>query len=480
VGLIPPPPLTARLTVERRGSEPGRSRYRVRLPAAHLPVTAIDVVVPGDVHVFRQASVRESRFSGMSLQSAELGRARLTQVARDGVVAGAMRIAIQPPSEPEIDLVIEDGANPPLDVTGVAIVFEELPWIYFEAPGGTVTARYGNASAVRPSYDLEAVRDTVRIESVKDAQWGEPRRLQRAGETASAPPPLPDTGAALDSNLFRVRRAIPDGPAGLVALSLDVDALARSRGPDAQFADVRIIDNANHQVPYVIEQRDEPLAVPVSLERRDPDAATAAGPAGRARSTYVVRLPYGDLRRGAQLVIDTPARVFQRAVEVSVERPPDRYHRTVWHDVVAATTWSHADADEAASALVLPLTRIDSQELWLSIDEGDNTPLPLAGARLLFPSYRLRFYRRPDTSLTLAYGRDDLSAPRYDLALLAPQVLGVEAQELAAAPAAPGTSGTRAEFISHRTFWIFLSSAVLVLLGLIVRLAKKEDAPPRP
>ena len=478
-GLIPPPPLTARLAVERRSSEPGRSRYRVKLPGAHLPVTAIDVIVPGGVHVFRQASVRESRFSGMDVQSAELGRARLTQVARDGVVAGAMRIAIQPPLEPEIDLVIEDGSNPPLDVSGVSIVFDELPWIYFEAPAGPLTARYGNPSAIRPSYDLEAVRDTVHIKSVKDAQWGAPRRLEPAAETAPAPAPIPDTGASLDSSLFRVRRAIPDGPPGLVALSLDVDALARSRGPDAQFADVRIIDNANRQVPYVIERRDEPLTVPVSLERRDPGAAAPPAQAGRARSTYLIRLPYNDLRRGAQLVIDTPSRVFQRAVELSVERRPDRYHRAEWHDVIAATTWSHVDANETASVLVLPLTRLDSQELWLSIDEGDNSALPLAGARLLFPSYRLRFYRRPDTSLTLAYGRDDLAAPRYDLALLAPQVLGVEAQELGAVPAAAGAAGTRADFISHRTFWVFLSSAVLVLLGLIVRLAKKEDAPAR-
>ena len=35
-GKIPPPPLTARVEVERRGSEPGRSRYRVKLPAPRL------------------------------------------------------------------------------------------------------------------------------------------------------------------------------------------------------------------------------------------------------------------------------------------------------------------------------------------------------------------------------------------------------------------------------------------------------------
>jgi hypothetical protein len=478
-GVVPPPPLTARLAAERRGSEPGRSRYRVKLPAAHLPITAIDVIVPPDVHVFRQAFVRESRLSGMNVQPADLGRARLTQVAHDGVVAGAMRIPIEPPAEPEIDLVIEDGNNPPLTVSGVSIVLDELPWIYFEAPGGPVTARYGNPSATPPSFDLEAVRNGVHIEAVADASWGAPRRLVSSSENTAARPAVPEAGPVLDPNLFTVRRAIPDGPAGLVALLVDADALSHSRGPAGQFADLRIIDDSNRQVPYVTERRDEPLELPVTIENRDPAVPETASAAGRVRSEYLVRLPYTDLP-SAQLVIETSSRVFQRAVELWIARPPDRNHRAPWRDIMASTTWSHVENDEAASALILPLPRVGGTEVWLSINEGDNSALPLQGARLLLPSYRLRFYRRPGAVLRLVYGRSDLAAPRYDLALLAPQVLGVEAQELTAAPATGGDVAARGEFISRRTFWFFLSTAVLVLLGLIVRLARKEDvAPPQ-
>jgi hypothetical protein len=476
--LIPPPPLTARVPVERRASEPGRSRYRVRLPAANLPITAIDVIVAADAHVFRPAFVRESRLSGLNLRAVDLGRGRLTQVARDGVVAGAMRIPIESPSEPEIDVVIEDGNNPPLQVDAVSLVFDALPWIYFEAPGESLTAKYGDPTAAAPSYDLEAVRTRIQIDSVSDAAWGPPRRITPTTDGSSAAAPLPDIGAALDADLFRVQRKIPDGPAGLVALSLDASVIAESRGPDGQFADVRIIDEANRQVPYVLERRDEPLSIPVSLEPHDPLVAAPSSAAGRARSTYFIRLPYTGLPE-AHLVLETSAQVFRRGVELSVERPADRNHRARWLAPIAATTWSHVDSEEAASALMLPLPRLDTTEAWLSIDEGDNTPLPLTGARLLLPSYRLRFYRRPGASLRLAYGRDDLAAPRYDLALLAPRVLGVEAQEVAPGPAIGGRAATAAEFISRRTFWVFLSTAVLVLVGLIVRLARKEDASPQ-
>lgn len=476
-GTVPPPPLTVRLAAEPRGSEPGRSRYRVKLPAPHLPITAVDVIVPPDVHVFRQAAIRESRLAGLDVQPADLGRARLTQVAHDGVVAGAMRIAIEAPSEPEISLVIEDGSNPPLDVRGVAIVFDDLPWIYFEAPGGPVVARFGNPSAAAPSYDLEAVRSGVRIETVAGASWGTPRRITSPADTTAAVP-IPDTGPFLDPNLFTVRRAIPGGPPGLVALIVDADALAHSRGPTGQFADLRIVDDSNRQVPYVIERRDEPLEMAVSIERRDRGLSERSSDAPRTRSDYLVRLPYKDLP-SAQLVIETSARLFQRAVELSVERLADRTHRAAWREVIATTAWSHLERDEAASALVLSLPQVEG-DVWLSIDEGDNSALPLTGARLLLPSYRVRFYRRPEAALRLVYGRSDLAAPRYDLALLAPQVLGVEAQELSAAPAPPDAARARAEFISRRTFWIFLSTAVLVLLGLIVRLARKEGSPSRP
>src|SRR6185369_7712460 len=54
--VIPPPPLTTPLTFERRPSEPGRGQFRVRLPAARLPIVALDVDIAG-TRVLRQATV---------------------------------------------------------------------------------------------------------------------------------------------------------------------------------------------------------------------------------------------------------------------------------------------------------------------------------------------------------------------------------------------------------------------------------------
>ncbi len=473
-GMVPPPSLTVRLAAERRPSEPGRSRYRVTLPAARLPIVALDVIIAGGGHVFRQATVSESRLSGMDLQPAELGRARLVQIVRDGSSAGALRIPIASPVEAELDLVIDDGANAPLDVSGVTAVFTELPWIYFEAPAGPIVARYGNPSAARPVYDLEAIRDSVNIASVTDASWGEVRPIVEREHTAPpTPAPLPVTGSVVDVDLFAFRRTIPDGPAGLAALILDAGALAHSRGPDARFADVRILDASNRQVPYVVERRDEPIAIQLSVETAEPDVTQRGSPARPNRSSYRLRLPYANLP-SSRLVIETSARVFQRGLQLAIVRPPDRHRRDAGLDIIAATSWAHVDRDEAAPVLLLPVGQVDTTELWLSIDEGDNSALPITGVRLLLPSYRLRFYHPARSALRLVYGRSDLPAPQYDLALLAPQVMGVEAREVTAAAETGSERGPGQALISPRGFWVFLSLAVLVLIGLIVRLTRKN------
>jgi hypothetical protein len=472
--MVPPPSLTVRLAAERRPSEPGRSRYRITLPAARLPIVALDVIIAGGGHVFRQATVSESRLSGMDHQPAELGRARLIQIVRDGSSAGALRIPIAPPVEAELDLVIDDGANAPLDVSGVTAVFTELPWIYFEAPAGQTIARYGNPSAVRPVYDLEALRDSVNIATVKDASWGEARPIVEREHTPPATTaPLPVTGSVVDADLFAFRRTIPDGPSGLAALVLDAAVLAHSRGP-ARFADVRILDGSNRQIPYIVERRDEPIAIQLSPERAEPNVTRHGEAARPNRSSYRLKLPYANLP-SSRLVIETSSRVFQRVIQLAVERPPDRRRRDAWLEPIVATTWAHVDRDEAAPALLLPVGQMDATELWLSIDEGDNSALPITGVRLLLPSYRLRFYRPARSALRLVYGRSDLAAPQYDLALLAPQVMGVEAREVTAAAESRSNTAAGQVFISPRGFWVFLSLAVLVLIGLIVRRTRKNS-----
>ena len=469
----PADPLIVPVTAQRQASEPGLSRYRIQLPAAGLPLAAL-LLEAGTGDVFRTASVTETRFSGARADPEELGRARLVR-AEQTSGAPALRMAIDAPRTSELQLVIEDGSNRPLSLDRVSLEFAELPVIYFEAPGGPLTARYGDPGAAAPQYDLEARRASVNLADVPEAAWGDPRLVDTAAPPGPAPP-LADRGASLDVTGFQYHRQIEEQPAGLVTLQLDAAVLSHSRGPSGDFADVRIVDADSRQIPYLVERRAEPLSLDLTMTPATTAVKMLRDASGGQRSIYALTLPHPNLPN-ARLVFETSDRVFRRSLQVGVERPPDRRHRDEWFDVLATPSWQHADQSNVAPPLEVPIAPGEGTKLLVIVEEGDNRPLPITAVRLLLPSWRVRFFK-PATPLRLVYGKADVASPEYDLALLAPAVLGNEAREITAAAEQPPPGSAAPVLLSPRMFWIAIGVAVVVLLGLIVRLITSETGPP--
>lgn len=462
-------PLTAALHVEQRASEPGASRYRLQLPAPKLPVVGLTLVVEND-RVMRQAVVTEPRLSGARVVPIELGRATLRRVVRDDAAAEALTIPIARPMGSDLDLAVDDGSNPPLRLASVLAVFARQPDVYFEATGTPVVARYGNPQLAAPRYDLAAARDTIEIDRVPRASWGEPRPLA-AEPSAPAPPDSSGRGASIDLESFQTVRNIPAGDPTLVSLELDAAALAHSTGPNREFSDVRVVDGEGRQVPYLVERCVAPLVVDLTLgqPRRD-----GAGKANRNVSEYRLTLPYAGLP-GARIALNTNMRVFSRRVVVGRERAADRAHREAWFQALAEADWIHGEGAIAAPALLLPLPPVDTTDLRLRVEEGDNAPLPLTSARLMLPGYRLRFFRGAGEQLRLAYGRPTLDAPRYDIQLLTADVLGRPASEVRASGEPSTRASTGMPLVSPRVFWGALGIAVVVLLALAVRLMRGSE-----
>jgi len=461
---LPPPVEFVDLAFERRASEPGKSRFRVHLPGTHLPIVALDLVCAGG-HVRRTAQVTEPRLSGSEVAPVALGSHTLQRAERDGLVAADLRIPITRPSGAEVDLVVDDDNNPPLDVLAVRAQLTPLPWIYFEsAAGDSLVAHYGDASLAAPHYDLEAVRDAVGRVPLANARWGEVRSV-----TATAPTPLtseavPARGAPLDPKTFTFSRVIPAGAPGLTALLVDAAMLAHSRN----LHDVRIADGKGFQVPYVVERMSEPLSIDLPL----PEAVASSTPAPPHASHYRVQLPFDSLPP-AQLVLSTRARIFDRFVGVTAELPRVDGRSAPGAISLAVRRWRHADRDQPAPDFVVALPGLNVATLQLWIDEGDNSPLPLETPRLLLPGYRLRFFRDGADALSLLYGARQLGAPQYDLALLASQVLGVGATEVVALDEGSGGVVPPAEhgtLTEQRVFWVALIAAVVALLAVTARL----------
>jgi hypothetical protein len=142
-----PPPERVAAVFERRPSEPGRSRFRVRLPGARLPIVALEFSTAGG-HLLRSVAVSEPRLSGGEVAPWPLGSGTLRRAERGELVASDLSVPISFPEGPDLDVVVEDGSNPPLELTGVWAHLAPLPWIYFEsATGAGLTARFGAAGA---------------------------------------------------------------------------------------------------------------------------------------------------------------------------------------------------------------------------------------------------------------------------------------------------------------------------------------------
>lgn len=466
--VVAPPPVLVPVGFERRASEPGTSRFRIRLPGPGLPVRALEVDCGGE-RLLRPARVTEQAIDGGAMTPRELGRATLRRLAHDDVVAADLRIPVSTPQGVELELVVDDEDNPPVDLQAVRIELSPLPWIYFESRDGAgLTAKFGVPDLGPARYDLEAARATVRRGAAATATWAERTELPAPPPSEPAHEDVATAGAPVDLNAFRWLRSIPPGPPGITALRLDAAVLAHSPA----LADVRLVDGGGRQIPYVVEQVGEPLAIELA-----PPAVERAPERTRAReTTYRVELPYPRLP-DARLVLATDARVFERQVAVRVERarPDPRDGPRI--ELLRSATWRHVDGERPAPPLAITLPSLDATTVLVDVDDGDNSPLHLTSARLLLPTRRLRFVRASGVEPVLAYGASGLAAPRYDLALLAARILGATAHEIDPLPERTNASGSaeeRADTADRRIFWGVLAAAIVVLLVVLARLVRMD------
>jgi hypothetical protein len=186
------------------------------------------------------------------------------------------------------------------------------------------------------------------------------------------------------------------------------------------------------------------------------------------RTWYRARLPFAGLPH-AILRIRTNQRIFRRdiaAVTSHAARDAPAYVATPRFQ---NESWSHDDPATEAPPLDIDLgARFATDSLFVLVDDGDNQKLPITEATIRLRTYRLRFFRDSGQTLRVLYGRADLTAPRYDLALVAERLRDSSAISVTLGPERP------IEDAAGRTptlvFWSVLIGTVVVLLALIARL----------
>ena len=97
------------------------------------------------------------------------------------------------------------------------------------------------------------------------------------------------------------------------------------------------------------------------------------------------------------------------------------------------------------------------------IENGDNPPVALSGARAFTSSVRVDFLFEPGDTLFHVSGNDEARPPAYDLALLASAVLAAPA-EPARLGAPPAVASSGQQNARPAWFWAAVGAAVIVLL----------------
>jgi hypothetical protein len=465
-------PLPARIV--RRDEYAGESVLTLDIGGAHVSLASLRFVA-ADALFVRNISIAVRELHEGTASERVLATGMIYRVAAEGLPPRGrldVPLDVAAPSR-ELLVHISNGDSPPL--TGSDVGATQRPtWLVFAAgaPGSYVLLT-GNADVAPARYDLaslaaslkDVVPSAIAVGAIEDVPG-----YQRTDVLAA----VVLRGALLDPAPWNFRKPVHLATAGVQQLELDPEVLAAAQ---RDLADLRLVRDGA-QVPYLLER--PPLSRPAPLAF----SAGAIDPKRPSLSRWAIKLPRAGLPL-TQLTLTSPAPLFQRHVRAYEKLSDDRggsYERTL-----AAGDWNKTPGHENTLALGLT-TALTTDTLWLETDNGDNPPLVLGAITASYPVARLLFKTEaaPDTTaaaagLALYYGNREAASPRYDLELIAGQILAAEKTAATLGPEEAARAGgwaNRALTGPRATYalWAALAIVVVVLLVVVARLLPKPPA----
>lgn len=456
------PPLNARIA--RREEFAGETVLTLELDAAHVPLAALDFSTPERLYT-RRVTVGYRELSEGGAAERTLATGTIFQVSFEGAASvshSTVRLGFVPPSR-ELIVHIENAGSPPLALTAAGITRHEVRCYFDATTAGDYTILAGHERVAAPRYDVASLRPGPDI----------PLSAIAPGPLATnpgyrAPETLPGTtllGATIDPAPWRFRKAVQVTAAGVQQLELDLDVLVRAQ---PGFGDLRLV-REGAQVPYLLERSTLSRSLELSL-------VPANDPRRPRASRWEIALPQAGLPL-TRLTLASPTALFQRQMRVFETVIDDRGNR---HDRTLATgEWSHTPGEARSLTLSLHAPPATAT-LIVETDNGDNPPIALHSVTATHAVARLLF--KTDSALiTLYYGNAEASAPRYDLALVAGQIIA--APKLVAALGAEEksrTDGWAKSALSGANggvlFWGVLALVVIGLLGVVAKLLPKPPS----
>jgi len=415
------------------------SDWSLRLPRAGLPLRGLSLRVEDSLFS------REVSLLGVEGEAQRpLGEGSLERLAFGPARVERTELALDVQAPDELVLRLDDGRSAPLGISGAQLAMRGVALVVPGDAGGE--HRLFGCGSHLAAYDIERLGARL-AEGVPARVVAGPPEPNAAWRPDAAGEGLLGAGPVLDTAGLRFERPVTGGP-GLIRVALDDHVQANTH---TSHRDLRFVDDQDRQLPFLLRAGGAGRLLDVSVGEPVQE---------HGRSVIHLQLPEDGVPAQA-LGLRSSRTHFRREVRATSglqEGGP----------VLFSVHWQ--GADEGESRLVVPLHRKLPRDLLLTIDNGDNPPLPVDHVQLVAPSVHAWLSLPAQGSVRLLYGSEGLSAPSYDLELLRERVLTQPVEE-----ARLGEVVEREPPAPDRRSGLLLGAVALLsmlLLGLIVRLLR--------
>jgi len=454
------------VTIVARDENPGQTRLTVSLGAANLDVASVGIETTEPLFT-RQVTLAAPQVEDGTIREQPLAIGVIYRMAIEGQPESS-RLTM--PLEGlvrsrELLLLIENKDSPPLPITMVRAERRPVYLVFLARSAGSFHLLTGNSRCAAPRYDLASLGSSLKTAAVA------PLGFSPLADNPSYHPTevlvgIQEGGTVLDVSEWKYRKGVKLARSGAQRIELDLDVLSHAQ---PGFGDLRLV-SADKQLPYILEPTSisrslTPTVTPVS-DKKDPQLIrwiiSLARPA----------LPLTRLSCTAR----TP--LFQRDMSLYEELSDDRGEK--YNRPLGTASWVQTP-DRASKQFILRLDSPPSSDtLVLETRNGDNPPIELEKFQAFYPATRILFKAQAADALLLYYGNGRATAPRYDLSLVAGQLLTADQSEATLANEEklktswsegrrPGSGGI--------VFWGMLTVVVVVLLIIISRLLPQSSRP---
>ena len=460
----PVPAEAVPVTIIGHDESPGQSRLTVSLGAANLDIAGIEIDTPEPLFT-REVKVVVPQVEEGAIREEPLAHGVIYRVAIEGQpVSGSLTVPIESLVRSRtLVLLIENKDSPPLPIRAVLAERRPVYLVFLARSAGPYHLLSGNSRCAAARYDLAALGANLKTVAVA------PLQFSPLTDNPNYRPPevlvgIQEGGTALDVSDWKYRKTVKLTRPGAQRIELDLDVLSHTQ---PGYGDLRLV-SAGKQLPYILE--------PTSISRSlTPTVTTTSDKKDPQLSRWIIKLP----RPGLPLTrLSCTARtpLFQREVSLYEELSDDRGEK--YRRPLGTASWVKTP-DRASKQFMLKLDAPpNSDTLVLETRNGDNPPIELETFQAFYPATRILFKASPANELLLYYGNPRAVAPRYDLSLVAGQLLTADQSEATLAAEEklktswseghrPGTGGV--------VFWGMLAVVVVVLLVIISRLLPQSN-----